>query len=69
MAEVTIRVEGMSCGGCVRNVTGVLKAVPGVIDANVSQEESEALVSYDPAQVSPETLRQAIIDAGFDAPQ
>ena len=26
MNEVTIKVEGMSCGGCVKNVTGVLKA-------------------------------------------
>lgn len=67
--EVIIRVEGMSCGGCVRNVTGVLKAVTGVIDANVSLEEAEARVSFDPLVVSVETLRQALIEAGFDTPQ
>ena len=30
MNETTIKVEGMSCGGCVKNVTGVLKGLPGV---------------------------------------
>ena len=52
MNEVTIKVEGMSCGGCVNNVTGVLKALAGVEDA----------------QVSVEAMRAAIEDAGFDAP-
>ena len=67
MTEVKIRVDGMSCGGCVRNVTGVLKALPGVFDAEVQLEEAQARVLYDPAQVSVDALRQAIIDAGFDA--
>lgn len=68
MTEVTIRVEGMSCGGCVRNVTGVLKALPGVERAAVSLEDAEARVAFDPAQVSVEQLRSAIEAAGFDAP-
>jgi copper chaperone len=67
MTEVTIRVDGMSCGGCVRNVTGVLKALPCVLDADVRLEEAEARVRFDPAQVSVDVLRQAITDAGFDA--
>lgn len=67
MSEVTIRVDGMSCGGCVRNVTGVLKALPGVLEAEVRLEDAAARVQFDPAQVSVEALRQAITDAGFDA--
>lgn len=67
MSEVRIRVDGMSCGGCVRNVTGVLKALPGVLAADVRLEEAEAHVRFDPAQVSVDSLRQAITDAGFDA--
>lgn len=66
--EVTIRVEGMSCGGCERNVTGVLMALPGVASAEVHQEESEARVRFDPSLVSMELMRQAIVDAGFDTP-
>lgn len=69
MSEVTIRVDGMSCGGCVRNVAGVLKALPGVIDAEVLLDQAQARVRIDPAQVTVEQLRSAIIDAGFDSPE
>jgi copper chaperone len=68
MAEAKIKVEGMSCGGCVKNVTGVLKALAGVEDAEVSLGEASATVRYDPAQVSVETLREAVENAGFDSP-
>lgn len=69
MAEVTIKVAGMSCGGCVRNVTGVLKAMPGVTDADVSLDDGTARVVFDPAMVNQEQLRQAVSDAGFDTPE
>ena len=52
MEEVRIRVEGMSCGGCVRSVTGALQALPGVTEAAVSLEASEARVRFDPAEVT-----------------
>ncbi len=67
MTEVTIKVAGMSCSGCVRNVTGVLKALPGVTDVEVSLDEAQATISYDPAQVNVDRLRQAILEAGFDS--
>jgi copper chaperone len=68
MAEVTIRVEDMSCGGCVRNVTTVLKALPGVEDAQVSLDTAQAVVRYDPQRVSVDTMRAAVEDAGFSCP-
>ncbi|NMG14676.1 heavy-metal-associated domain-containing protein [Aromatoleum bremense] len=68
MAETVIRVEGMSCGGCVRSVTAALKSLPGVTDADVSLESAQARVQYDPATVSEQQLREAVEDAGFDAP-
>ncbi len=68
MAEATIKVEGMSCGGCVRSVTEALKAQPGVGGAEVSLEMAQARVDYDPVLVSVERLRQAVEDAGFDSP-
>ncbi|NMF88953.1 heavy-metal-associated domain-containing protein [Aromatoleum petrolei] len=68
MAEVTIKVEDMSCGGCVRNVTAVLKALPGVSDVQVSLEAAQAVVRYDPEKVSVEAMRAAVEDAGFGSP-
>ena len=67
MENVVIKVGGMSCGGCVNNVTGILRALPGVAQAEVSLEASEARVSFDPARTDVEVLRRAIEDAGFDA--
>lgn len=68
MVETVIRVEGMSCGGCVNSVTAALKSLPGVTDANVSLESAQARVQYDPARVSEQQLREAVEEAGFDAP-
>jgi len=68
MVETVIRVEGMSCGGCVNSVTAALKALPGVTEADVSLESAQARVQYDPATVSEQQLREAVEEAGFDAP-
>ena len=68
MNETTIKVEGMSCGGCVKNVTGVLKALPGVEDVRVSLGGASPPVRHDPAKVSIDALRAAVEGAGFDSP-
>jgi copper chaperone len=67
MANVVIKVGGMSCGGCAKSVIGVLTALPGVERAEVSLEAGEARVDFDPARVALERLRHAIEEAGFDA--
>ena len=67
MEQSIIKVGGMSCQGCVKNVTGVLQALPGVVEVAVSLESGEARVSHDPVQASLAVLRSAIEDAGFDA--
>jgi copper chaperone len=66
MTDLTLKITGMSCGGCVRSVTGVLKALPGVASVDVTLEPGEARVSFDPAQVSPAQLAAAVEDAGFE---
>ena len=67
MATITLSVKGMSCGGCVKSVTGVLTALPGISRAEVSLERAEAVVDYDGALVTQEQMVQAIEDAGFEA--
>jgi copper chaperone len=67
MEEIVIGVGGMSCQGCVRNVTGVLEALPGVARVEVSLEAAQARIDFDPARTGVAALRQAIEDAGFDA--
>ena len=65
METVTLKVEGMTCGGCVASVTRVLKATPGVGDAVVQLDARSATVTYDPSLTSPPALKSAIEDAGY----
>ena len=64
---VKIKVEGMTCEGCVRSVTNVLTRVPGVTSAQVSLAAGEAQVSFDGTQTNPAALRGAVDAAGYQA--
>lgn len=67
MENTVIKIGGMSCQGCVKNITGVLSAMAGVSSAEVSLEAAEGRVTFDPQVVSRGDLVNAIEDAGFDA--
>lgn len=66
METKTLKIEGMTCGGCVASVRRVLSALDGVQQADVSLEKKQATVSYEPGRVTPDTLKAAIEDAGYD---
>lgn len=66
MEKIVIGVGGMSCQGCVKNVTGVLLALPGVASVEVSLEAGQASIAYDPDKVARTQFTTAIEDAGFD---
>ena len=67
METTTIKVDGMSCGGCVKSVTGVLAALDGVAKAEVSLEQKQAVVEFDAGKLTREQLKTVIEDAGFEA--
>ena len=67
MENTQIRIGGMSCQGCVKNISGVLGALPGVASAEVSLDAAEAQVAFDPQVIARAALLEAIEDAGFDA--
>ncbi len=67
METVTIKVSGMTCGGCVANVKRVVQAVAGVESVDVSLDKGEAVVTYDSARAAPAAFKAAIVAAGFDA--
>lgn len=64
--QTTLNISGMTCGGCVRSVTNVLTALDGVARADVSLDNHNAVVDYDPARVDVNQLRRAIEGAGFE---
>jgi copper chaperone len=67
MQNKTLKVKGMTCQGCARSVTRVLQGVKGVASAEVSLENAEAKVAFDPAQVSLAQLEAAVEEAGYEA--
>ena len=67
MQSTVIKVSGMSCGGCVKTVTGVLSKLPGVKKVEVSLEKAQAVIEFDPAQSGSAQFVQAVEDAGFEA--
>lgn len=62
---VTFKVEGMTCGGCVIGVRKVLTRLPGVSKADVTYEESRAVVIYDPAKVTVKQMAAALATLGY----
>ncbi|KAF9976569.1 hypothetical protein BGZ73_008324 [Actinomortierella ambigua] len=65
---LTLPVVGMTCMSCVNAITSVLKASPGVLNAEVSLKLHQATVQYDPSQIQPSQIKEAIEDCGFDVP-
>jgi mercuric transport protein len=67
LEKVTFRVEGMTCGGCAIAARTVLQRLEGVEKAEVSYEESRAVVTYDPEKVTIEEMIAAIKELGYTA--
>jgi copper chaperone len=61
--EKAFTIQGMSCGGCVNSLTRVLKSVPGIEPVNV--EVGRAVLRFDPALITADTIKAAVDRAGF----
>lgn len=65
MEKAIFSINGMSCGHCAAAVTKALKGLAGVSEADVDLRTKQATVVYDPAKVSPDALKDAVRDAGY----
>lgn len=64
--RTAFHVTGMTCGACSASITEALNKLQGVRSVSVSQLTELAVVEHD-ARITPETLKAAIEDCGFDA--
>ncbi len=64
--QTTLKVDGMTCGGCVQNVTNLLSGVAGVEAVDVSLDAGQAKVDHDDS-VATDQLISAVEAGGFDA--
>ena len=63
MERMTMKIDGMTCGHCVSQVTKALKGLDGVNLEQVSV--GSATVSFDPTVTPEEKITQAVEDQGY----
>lgn len=71
---VTLQIDGMTCGGCAKDVKAALAKVPGVSEVGLSMgkkwivfpdySDARASVTFDPQKTNVETLIRAVEAAG-----
>lgn len=66
MTTKLLNVSGMTCGGCVANVTRALSGVAGVRHVEVSLPNHTATVELDDGKTSADAMRTAVRAAGYD---
>jgi copper chaperone CopZ len=62
---IALEVKGMSCEGCVNNVSNALKSVNGVRRVEVNLGKENATVWCDEEKASEDKLKRAVIKAGY----
>ncbi len=66
MEQVTLTINGMSCGHCVAAVKQALSRATGVQQVT-SVEVGRAQVVIDEAATSPDQVAEVVTEAGYDA--
>jgi copper chaperone len=66
-AHVELKVDGMTCQGCVRSVTKKLAGVASVSSAQVDLAAGRATIGYDDSFAKVEDLIAAVEQIGFHA--
>jgi len=63
MAEITLKIEGMSCQHCVMHVKKAVEGIDGVNSSNVVI--GSASVVYDSAKTNVDAIAGAVRNAGY----
>jgi copper chaperone len=66
MEKTTLKIEGMSCGHCVKAVEEALKEVDGVKKVSVSLENKSAEIEFDASKADIAALKAAVEEQGYD---
>ena len=65
MEEITLKVDGMTCGGCVNSVEKAVTRLPGVAEVKVDLKAGTARVRG--TALDAERLVAVVYDAGYEA--
>lgn len=61
-----VRVHGMTCAGCEKNIDFALSALAGVERVQADYRTGNVTIAYDPDLTSMERVRKALEDIGYD---
>ncbi|MGA9379079.1 MAG: heavy metal translocating P-type ATPase, partial [Phormidium sp.] len=67
MDNATLKLRGMSCASCAKNIEDAILSVPGVKEANVNFGAEQASIIYDAQKTNVESIQNAVEEAGYSA--
>ena len=67
LMATTFTIDGMTCHSCVRHLSEVLEALPGVVHVAVDLARKEGRVDHRAQWVGDSGLIEAVADAGYAA--
>lgn len=67
--KITLAIEGMTCTGCEATVENAAIGVKGVLKAEASYANKEAIITYDKSKTGPKNIIKAINATGFKVKQ
>ncbi len=66
MLEKIIEVKGMHCKNCAESIETKLSRLKGIEKVKVNLVEENAFVKFNPNQITLDTIKEEIIDMGYD---
>jgi copper chaperone CopZ len=62
---VQLRIAGMTCAACAKGLEASFRNIAGIIKANVDYKAGQAVVTFDLAKQSPESLSKFVASCGY----
>ncbi|WP_102272205.1 copper chaperone CopZ [Cytobacillus massiliigabonensis] len=66
MKNITLNVQGMSCGHCVNSIEGSVGQLEGVSEVKVKLNDAQVEVAFNEMQVSLDKIKETIEDQGYE---
>lgn len=67
MQHIILTINGMTCSGCVNNVSRILQQITGVSSVQVDLATGQTQIQFDESQTQISELIEALEYAGYDA--
>jgi len=66
MQNLTLNVQGMSCGHCVNAIEGSVGQLAGVEQVKVNLADAQVHLAFNESQISLDKIKETIEDQGYE---